>query len=142
MKKFFLALVFAGLFFSFSDAWAFKSSAFKGSYQVLSAQGPAALDRQFLSFDVDTLEVMWSRYASGSFPANLEDIRFEPTILVRFTNRDISFFTLEANCLVAGNYISIRSDDGGLEMASRADGKFDLVVVEKNVATRYLLNRL
>ncbi|MGE3261238.1 MAG: hypothetical protein AB7K68_05625 [Bacteriovoracia bacterium] len=142
MKRFLLAIACSFLFFSVTDAHAFKSSHFKGSYQIISEGGLALAERQFVSIDVDTLEVMWSRYASGSFPANLEDLRLEPTLLIRFTGRDTNFFALEQNALIVPNYMSLRSEDKQFEIRTRADGKYDMAVTEKNTSTLYLISRM
>lgn len=143
MKKFLLALVASFALFSAGQAYAFKSDHFKGSYQVISQDNaPVTGPRQFVSLDVDRLEVMWSRYASGAFPADLEPLRSEPTMLIRFTGRNTTFFTLEGNALITATYMSVRTEDGQYEMRLRPDGKFDVAVTEKDVTTFYVFARL
>jgi hypothetical protein len=141
MKKFLFAVLCAFPLFA-GNAFAFKATPFKGAYQIVSQSAPAALDRQLMSIDVDTLEVMWAKYASGPFPTNLEDIKNEGTILVHFGNRDTSFFTLEANCMISANYMSIHDDDKDMEIRTRPDGNYDLAVTEKNVTAFYVLHKL
>jgi hypothetical protein len=141
MKKFLLSIACTLVFFSAGSAHAFKSSPFKGAYEINSQQAPAALDRQFLSIDVDTLEVMWARYAGGAFPPNLENAKSQPTLLIRFTGRDTNFFALEGNALIANGYMSLRSDDKQFEIRLRPDGKYDVAVVDKGVSTVYVVSR-
>jgi hypothetical protein len=142
MKKFLLAIACTFLFFTTPSAYAFKSSPFQGAYEINSQQTPGTLDRQFVSIDVERLQVMWARYASGPLPANLESAKDEPTLLIRFTGRDTSFFALEANALIANGYMSLRSDDSQFELKVRPDGKYDMAVVDKGVVTIYVTTHL
>jgi hypothetical protein len=144
MNKLLLGFLSVLCLLSASHAWAFKSDPFKGAYQIISQTDlrPQASERNFVNIDVDALEIMWARYASSSFPADLEDLRREPAIIVKFTNRDLLFFTLEANALIGNNFMSLRGDDSQVEIQLRPDGQYDLGVIEKGKKTLYLIRRM
>lgn len=140
MKKFLLAFMVGAL--AVTNAWAFKSDPFKGAYEIVSESNIAANERNFVNVDVDALEVMWARYASSSFPADLEDLRREPAIIVKFTNRDLLFFTLEANAFIGNNFLALKGQDSQMEMQARPDGRFDLGVMDKGKKSLYILRRM
>ena len=145
VRKIWLGILFSC--FMAVPAFAFKADPFKGAYQILSERNPQIESRNFVSIDVDRLEIMWARYAGSPFPDDFESVRNEPAILIRFTNRDTLFFTLEANAMISGTYMAIKGEDQQLEIQARPDGKFDMGVAErqsdgKNKVTIYQLGRM
>jgi hypothetical protein len=132
-------------FFTFAillpaGAFAGKAAAFKGVYPIIS-ETEKALDAPFFLLDNDTLGVIWSKYAEGPLPADLEIYRNEQSILAGFSNRPIIFFGLERGAMVLPNYLSMEGGEGEkLEMRRRADGKMDMAVKEGRRITIYLLD--
>ncbi len=141
MNKLIFSFLICGLFFS-TFAQAQKADAFEGIYEIVSrTDRPAGANSpEYFLLDADTLGNIWSKYAEGPLPADLEQYRNEPSILAGFTNRPLIFLTLERAALVTPTYIALDGGQGErMELRKRADGA-DLGVLEKNVVSIYSLN--
>lgn len=139
MIKFALAALIAASIFLSQEAFAFKSSHFKGWYEVLSRKDLSS--KSYVLVDVDTLEILWGRYGEGPLPPDLEQYRNEPSILAGFTDRTLIFFLLERGALVSETYLALQGGGGDkFELKKRPDGKFDLGVRDKGHISLYLLD--
>lgn len=142
--------VLCGLLSFAFTSFAFASAEpFKGAFEIVSRREAAPAEsrnpeRAFFSLDVDTLQRIWARYASGGFPADYEDLKNERALLIRFNERDLLFFTLEQSAVfIGGTFMGVSNGpDKRLELRSRPDGKFDLAVQEGKRVTFYVISRI
>ena len=132
-----LTLIISSLFFS-ANSFAFKADAFKGVYPILS---PADPDKpSYLLVDTNTLEVIWSKYASGPLPNDLADIKNSPVIIAAITNTNIVFLSLESNSLVGTNFLHLSGDGSTFELARQPNGQSQLGISQNGAISTYLLD--
>ena len=146
MNKFFTVIATMMVLVSSSNAFAYKSSVFKGWYEILS-QTNSAEDvnvppkKEYMLIDVDTLGNIWAKYGSGPLPKDLEQYRQEPSILAGFTNQNLLFLNLEKSALIADGYLSLAGTNGNaLELQKKGNGQFDMATRDNGHVSRYLLS--
>lgn len=141
MTRILSALFLFTLSLASAQAHASKASHFKGLYEVLSEASPAApVEKKYVLIDVDTLENIWARYATGDLPANLVPIKLEPAIIMGFTFRPGIFFNLEANAMVGANMLAMAgAETDRMQLMKKSESSYELTVRIKEVLSTYQL---
>lgn len=123
-----------------SEAKANRADAFEGIYEILERRDLATKANPLFLLDADTLGNIWTKYANGKLPADLEKYRNEPSVIAGFSDRDTLFLTLEKNAFIANGYIALPGSDGNkLELRRAAGGQSDMAVEEAGKVTIYKL---
>lgn len=139
MKNLWSVLLLVCLFVMPSASWAGRAAHFRGVYEILS-RVDSAMAPPFFLLDNDTLGVIWSKYANGPLPADLEKYRNEQAIIAGFSDRDLLFFGLEQGALIGPEYMAMRGGEGEqLELRTLPDGTYEMAAVEKGRISRYKL---
>lgn len=139
-----ILVILLGFFISI-QSWAYKADPFKGWYQILSGMTQPSEklqmdEKKYMFIDSDLLKNIWTKYADGPLPKDLEEYKDEPSILVAFTHRDTLFLSLERGALFGNGYLAIQgSGNNMMELARKPDANFDLGLRENNQISRYLL---
>jgi len=122
------------------EAKAGRADAFEGIYEILERRDLAAKTNPLFLLDADTLGNIWTKYANGKLPADLEKYRNEPSIIAGFSDRETLFLTFEKNAFIANGYIALPGADGNkLELRRAAGGQSDMAVEEAGKVTIYKL---
>ena len=116
-----------------------SAARFKGWYPIMQEGQVSAQVQEYMLIDVDTLENIWMKYSQGDLPENLEDYRYESTIIGGFTHNNFLILAFEAFAFVTERYLKIDgSGDMLLELYLRDDGNFNGATRENTNIFRYL----